>query len=460
MGLKLKTLGHATLALYDDADPDRPILITDPWLIGSCYWRSWWLQKPPTTAEVAWLARARHVYLTHEHPDHLHPPSLRRLKAEAGDEAALRVITPDFPRMQMDAYLKKSGFAVTRAPPRRWREIAPGVQIMSVPVLINDSILLIDTPHALIIDQNDVKPGRRFIAALGKMTKALDKRVILLRSHSPAGPAQSYFKAGARFQSSTTRDYVLAASRQATAFGASLFVPFASQAVFHRADSAWANDCRVDYRELQRHWASEASLLPPFVTLDLETFAHEAPELPAALPPPSPAARERLDELAAREETERLDETDIQKLEGMLNEERMPILALLPRGLCFDVGPDRFLYDPRRGRLGRLSNALSRQPAARIVAPAATFREAIRYGHIADLFIGMFMEIHLDADTPHQRLNVFYYLMALRDYGYGGLWRLLRWGLWSWRSLRAPVPAPPAPAPPAPAPQSGMREAV
>ncbi|HEV2336729.1 MAG TPA: hypothetical protein VGS13_14595 [Stellaceae bacterium] len=73
----LRTLGHATIALYRDADP--PLLATDPWLVGSVYWRSSWLRNYPSRDEIAWLAGADHVYITHEHPDHLHLPSIRRL---------------------------------------------------------------------------------------------------------------------------------------------------------------------------------------------------------------------------------------------------------------------------------------------------------------------------------------------------------------------------------------------
>lgn len=446
MALKLRTLGHATLALYDDAD-DRPILITDPWLIGSCYWRSWWLERPPTDAEIAWLAKAEHVYLTHEHPDHLHPPSLRRLKRDAPPDA-LRVLTPRFPKMQMDAYLADQGFDVTQAPPNRWLDLGRGVQIMSLPVLTNDSVLVIDTPKAILVNQNDVKPGQRFIRKLGQLTKSSGKRVILLRSHSPAGPAHSYFRDGARIEAATDRGYVLAASRHAAALGADDFVPFASQAVFRRADSQWANDYRVDQAAMETHWRGDARLLPPFCTVDLETFDYDAPPPAAALPSPSPAAERRLAELAERERTERLDDADLARLEEILNQERLSMLAILPRGLAFDVGEDRLLYDPKRGRLKMLDGPRAIRPAARIVVPAATFREAIRYGHVADLFIGMFMDIHLDEDTPHQRVNFFYYLMTLRDYGYVGLWKRFIWAIWAWRGLHRPLPTP-APAEPA-----------
>jgi hypothetical protein len=44
---ELRTLGHAPLVVSENG---RPVLATDPWLIGSTYWRSWWLEKYPTPA--------------------------------------------------------------------------------------------------------------------------------------------------------------------------------------------------------------------------------------------------------------------------------------------------------------------------------------------------------------------------------------------------------------------------
>jgi hypothetical protein len=68
-GLTLRTLGHACLALYRYGE--APLLITDPWLIGSVYWRSWWLQNYPTPEEVDWLTRSRRFYTVVFDPEFL-----------------------------------------------------------------------------------------------------------------------------------------------------------------------------------------------------------------------------------------------------------------------------------------------------------------------------------------------------------------------------------------------------
>ena len=77
VGYSVETIGHACTVLRK---PDgTPVLFTDPWLIGSCYWRSWWLQNYPSEEQISELQKAKFCYITHEHPDHLHLPTIRKI---------------------------------------------------------------------------------------------------------------------------------------------------------------------------------------------------------------------------------------------------------------------------------------------------------------------------------------------------------------------------------------------
>src|SRR5215469_15937633 len=163
----LRTLGHATLALYQRGE--NPILVTDPWLIGSVYWRSWWLENYPTTEEIDWLARTAFVYVTHEHPDHFHMPTIRRLG---------RGPTYLFPALAEQGYLEhmaRHGFHAEAAAPLQWREIAGGIWLMSVPAWNDDSVMLIDTPDALILNLNDAKLLKPVLRAIRRIADKMRK---------------------------------------------------------------------------------------------------------------------------------------------------------------------------------------------------------------------------------------------------------------------------------------------
>ena len=71
--MKLSILGHASLMLEDH----NLRLITDPWLLGSCYWRSWW--NDPYIEYNLDEIRLTHIYISHLHWDHYHLPTLRKL---------------------------------------------------------------------------------------------------------------------------------------------------------------------------------------------------------------------------------------------------------------------------------------------------------------------------------------------------------------------------------------------
>ena len=73
--MKFTVLGHA--CLYIEHKEIR--FLIDPWLIGSCYWRSWW-NYPEVSQDLVNNINPTHIYLTHLHWDHYHGPTLRKFQ--------------------------------------------------------------------------------------------------------------------------------------------------------------------------------------------------------------------------------------------------------------------------------------------------------------------------------------------------------------------------------------------
>ena len=159
--MKLETLGHAGMLLTDD--DGLPLLLTDPWLVGSTYWRSWWLQNYPTEEKLAELSEVKFAYITHEHPDHFHPPSLRKLGATP------LYLSPDLPENRITQYLEEHKFTAELVPSLQWRELTPSVRILSIPLWNDDSVLLVDTPEAVVFNLNDAKPSMRHLRHLRRI---------------------------------------------------------------------------------------------------------------------------------------------------------------------------------------------------------------------------------------------------------------------------------------------------
>ena len=104
--MQFTVIGHS--ALYIESE--HTSLLVDPWMIGSCYWRSWWHYPPIGELDPAWL-QADNIYLTHHHFDHFHYPSLRRLNREA------TVFVPRFAIDFMVGELRDLGFSTWRRCP-------------------------------------------------------------------------------------------------------------------------------------------------------------------------------------------------------------------------------------------------------------------------------------------------------------------------------------------------------
>ena len=430
--MKLQAIAHATMALW--GDDDQPILITDPWLVGSCYWRSWWLQHPPLGSEIDKLAAAPFIYITHEHPDHLHPPSLRRLGSGA------EILLPDFLEMKMDKHLSHMGYAVRRLPAARWVALSPGISVLSLPNWANDSILLVDTPQALVINLNDAKPSRKLLRTIGNMRRRLDKPAVALRSYSPASPFNNYFRRGKRRVGGPKENYVRAASEACDAVGATWFIPFASQVVFRRSDSRWANRFAVRYPDLKALWGAHATLLPPFTTLDLKSY-----ETTSADPESYRGHFTRPRKLLVHEAQERdaaavLDAEDFDRLLENLARVRFYLKWAFAKGIGFRLGQRRFRYDPLKHEIEHGGE----DGAFVLEAPPAAFKDALAVGHFGDLSIPMFTNIHLSRRMPRRRVNRFFMLLILCDYGYGGgFGRWLRWLRWAWKCERHATIVPP-----------------
>src|SRR5215831_3859293 len=282
--LELRTLGHACAALYRHGE--APLLATDPWLVGSVYWRSWWLQHYPSREEIDWVAQSACIYVTHEHPDHFHMPTIRRL-----GRGPLYLFPALAERGYLD-HMTQRGYRAEIIAPLRWHALVNDLSILSIPIWNDDSLLLVDTPAALIINLNDAKPLPPVLRAIRRLADRLGKPRVLLCSYSPASVVNSFLDETGIVSLKPVRHYVDYVCRLCDALGADIYLPFASQAVFSRTDSCWANDYRTTYQHLQNYWRSSTRLLPPYTTFDLTAFTHSAtpPEQYRPMAPPRLAA--------------------------------------------------------------------------------------------------------------------------------------------------------------------------
>ena len=99
MSLEFKVLSHACLLIKTESTS----IIIDPWLLGSCYWRSWW-NFPKAKFDISELEEVDAVIISHVHWDHWHGPTLKKFFKDK------TIIIPDEPGLRSRHDLKKLGF--------------------------------------------------------------------------------------------------------------------------------------------------------------------------------------------------------------------------------------------------------------------------------------------------------------------------------------------------------------
>lgn len=407
--MQIETLGHAALLLRDDAG--KPLLMTDPWLIGSTYWRSWWLQNYPNPDQLAELANVKYAYITHEHMDHFHPPSIRKL-----GKAPL-YLSPALPQEQIANYLGEKGFNTKVLEPLKWHQLEDELSILSIPLPNDDSVLLMHTPTAFIVNFNDAKPRpyqvKRIARYIDEHVKG-KKKVILLSSYSPASVVNS-FRRSSNMEIISLRDkksYVHYVSRIADRIGADYFIPFASQVIFYRSDSSWANEFKVAFKDLEEHWqAKNTQLCHPYTKIDLTTF--EVSYIPEEeYYRDEEMIKKKVDLQAEKEEKAEFTEQDVNDLKKKLSFSWFWIPLLFRKGIGFILDDQQYTFKP----WGRKMHKGIKNPSFTLMVPPQALKDVLYTGHFADLGITMFTLIILNDRTRPKMVYVFFLLIGLHDY--------------------------------------------
>ena len=101
--LNIRFIAHACLLF----ECNGINIITDPWLKGPCFLNGWWHKPAPSDDALEQLLRADVVYISHNHPDHMHEESLHYLYQHKPD---VPIIVPNFKTQSAELPLKNIGF--------------------------------------------------------------------------------------------------------------------------------------------------------------------------------------------------------------------------------------------------------------------------------------------------------------------------------------------------------------
>ena len=103
LDLNIRFLSHASLLF----NCDTINIITDPWIHGPCFLNGWWHDPAPCSDALDQLFNADLVYISHNHPDHMHEETLIKLLQHRPD---IPIVIPKFKTKSAETPLRNLGF--------------------------------------------------------------------------------------------------------------------------------------------------------------------------------------------------------------------------------------------------------------------------------------------------------------------------------------------------------------
>lgn len=267
MQMTFETLGNASVQFAIDS---KPVLITDPWLIGTCYFGSWALDLTLTQEQIDRACASDYIWISHGHPDHLHHESLKLLPK------GKTILIPDHFDRDIYNFLMGEGFRVEILPYRAWRRLSPEIEILCIDNENQDAILVVRLGDALVLNLNDAPFCGEFAFLRRLVRSHPNDQVYVLQLCSIDADMLNFVDDSGKRTIEPPEAYkpgaVSAVARKAELLGAKYFCCSSSQHIYARADSEWANPYRILTADIQRLWdRPRVKLVSPFVTMDVRT---------------------------------------------------------------------------------------------------------------------------------------------------------------------------------------------
>jgi UDP-MurNAc hydroxylase len=247
--MKFTVLSHAGLAV----EQSDVRLVFDPWLIGSCYWRSWWNFPEPDPELVQNLA-PQFIYLTHLHWDHFHGPSLKKLF-----DPKTTVIVPKVPTRRMIDDLRWLGFHnIVEVPHGERFKLGADFELRSYQFGFGvDSAAVISGGGYTLFNCNDCKFFGRPLRQILRDHPRID---FIFRSHSSASPVPLCIENHENLlpQNDASYDSADQFARCAIYTGARYAIPFASNHCFLHPETRQFNSTATTPDLAKRRYATIA----------------------------------------------------------------------------------------------------------------------------------------------------------------------------------------------------------
>jgi UDP-MurNAc hydroxylase len=228
--MKITLISHASVVIES---PDVRIW-TDPWLHGKAFNESWSLLVSPAY-DVSMLERIDYIWISHEHPDHFHIPTLRTLP-EMFKQRVIVLYQYNNSEKMFEA-MRRLGYPRHQAlPHRKLVSLSAQTSVYCYQVGQMDSVLGVSSGGQTVLNANDAEINTRDCRIIRSDISAID---VILNQFSIAGyTGQPDCN---KHLSALAKRILHNISDNHRDLAAHVTIPIASFIYFSKADNAYVN---------------------------------------------------------------------------------------------------------------------------------------------------------------------------------------------------------------------------
>ncbi len=232
--MKIRFVSHASFSV----ESGGITLLTDPWLFGKAFNQGWALLSPAAT--VPW-EKIDYVWISHQHPDHLHFPTLKSLPPQ--EKNRLTMLYQKHASQRIPKVLRGMGYPnVQEVTLNKWISLRGGVEVMCGSAGSMDSWIAVRAEGVNVLNLNDcvIEP-----AHLAYISKLVGKVTVLLTQFSFANwignRADELGEAETKLRQVRQRVNLLKPE---------VTIPFASFIYFCSQENSWMNEFSITPRRV------------------------------------------------------------------------------------------------------------------------------------------------------------------------------------------------------------------
>ena len=227
--MKIRFVSHASIIV----EINDICIISDPWLSGSIFYDGWSLLSK--AHKVDW-SKISHIWISHEHPDHFHVPSLKSIPEEF--KSKITVMYQNTIDKKVVNWFKNNNFIVHELPRLKKIELAPKLFIKTGSTPQDDSWLLIDDGNTKFLNLNDCETKTKEFDFIMKNFRRQIGKVDILASQFAFA---SYLGSTKKIRLKSAKTVIEKVNYQIQVLKPKYFIPFASFSYFSHKENFYQN---------------------------------------------------------------------------------------------------------------------------------------------------------------------------------------------------------------------------